>query len=79
MIHSVGIAKVAALGAITAVLWLSPAAASDQSLPGATVESVVAVARHLNLTVGVQLDLLKLKVERQAKYAELERLAGCSL
>jgi len=27
----------------------------------------------------VQLDLLKLKVELQAKYAEMERLAGGSL
>jgi len=27
----------------------------------------------------VQLDLLKLKVELQTKFAEMERLAGCSL
>jgi len=40
-----------ALGATTALLWLSPAAAGDQPLPGATVESVVAVARRLNPTV----------------------------
>jgi outer membrane protein, heavy metal efflux system len=41
----------AAIGATTAVLWLSPAAAGDQTMPGATVESVVAVARRLNPTV----------------------------
>jgi outer membrane protein, heavy metal efflux system len=33
------------------VLWLSPAAAGDQAVPGATVESVVAFARRLNPTV----------------------------
>src|SRR5712692_3088416 len=33
------------------MLWLSPAAAGDQTLPGATVESVVAIAKHLNPTV----------------------------
>jgi outer membrane protein TolC len=33
------------------VLWLSPAAAADQPLPGATVESVVAIAKRLNPTV----------------------------
>jgi hypothetical protein len=33
------------------VLWLSPAAAGDQTVPGATVESVVAIAKRLNPTV----------------------------
>lgn len=33
------------------MLWLSPAAAADQPLPGATVESVVAIAKRLNPTV----------------------------
>ncbi len=33
------------------MLWLSPAAAGDQAMPGATVESVVALARRLNPTV----------------------------
>lgn len=33
------------------MLWLSPAEAGDQPLPGATVESVVAFARRLNPTV----------------------------
>jgi cobalt-zinc-cadmium efflux system outer membrane protein len=33
------------------VLWLSPAAAANQDLPGATVESVVAIAKRLNPTV----------------------------
>jgi hypothetical protein len=128
------------------MLWLSPAMAGDQTLPGATVESVVAIAKRLNLTFGapaldfdaavhklgtagvladpslvleawdvnslgegqrrfdnarngfqpgstdlffvfeaerrlraVQLDLSKLKVELQTKYAEMERLAGGSL
>ncbi|TDM98826.1 transporter, partial [Lactobacillus crispatus] len=32
-------------------LWLSPAPAAEQSLPGATVESVVAIAKRLNPTV----------------------------
>jgi outer membrane protein TolC len=41
----------AAIGATTALLWLSPAAAGDQPLPGATVESVVAIAKRLNPTV----------------------------
>src|SRR5260370_2370725 len=31
--------------------WLSPAAAGDQTLPAATVESVVAIAKRLNPTV----------------------------
>src|SRR6202166_3968593 len=33
------------------MLWLSPAAAGDQTLPVATVESVVAIAKRLNPTV----------------------------
>lgn len=133
MTRSIGIANVAALGAITAVLWLSPASAGDQSLPGAKVESVVVIAKRLNPTVvdvwfgvdalrkvvqiyvsrqlpparssvdnarngfqagstdlffgfeakrrlsAVQFDRPKLKVELQAKYAELGRLAGGAL
>ena len=51
MIRVGGIVCWAALGATTALLWWSPAAAGDQPLPGATVESVVAVARRLNPTV----------------------------
>jgi len=51
VIRSVGITRFAAIGATTAVLWLSPAAAGDQTTPGATVESVVAVAKRLNPTV----------------------------
>lgn len=76
MIRSVGITRLAAIGATTAVLWLSPAAAGDQTMPGATVESVVAVERRLR---AVQLDLSKLKVELRTRYAEMERLAGGSL
>ena len=133
MIRLIGIANVAVLGATTAVLWLSPAAAADRGPPGATDESVVAIAKRLNPTVAdawfgvdalrkvvqiyvsrqlpparssvddarngfqtgstdlffvfeaerrlsaVQLDLPKLKVELQAKYPELQRLAGGSL
>jgi outer membrane protein, heavy metal efflux system len=45
-------------------------------MPGATVESVVAVERRLR---AVQLDLSKLKVELRTRYAEMERLAGGSL
>ena len=46
-----GITRLAAVGATTAMLWLSPAAAGDQPVPGATVESVVAIAKRLNPTV----------------------------
>jgi outer membrane protein TolC len=46
-----GVVCLAAIGATTALLWLSPAAAGDQPLPGATVESVVAIAKRLNPTV----------------------------
>jgi outer membrane protein TolC len=49
--RSVGIIRLAAIGTTAAVLWLSPAAAGDQTVPGATVESVVAFARRLNPTV----------------------------
>ena len=51
MIREGGIVCWAALGATTALLWLSPAAAGDHAMPGATVESVVALARRLNPTV----------------------------
>ncbi len=51
MIRPAEIVLLAAIGATTAVLWLSPAAAGDQTLPGATVESVVAIAKRLNPTV----------------------------
>ncbi|WP_371424993.1 TolC family protein [Tardiphaga sp.] len=46
-----GIIRVATIGATTAMLWLSPGTAAEQSLPGTTVESVVAVAKRLNPTV----------------------------
>ena len=51
MIRSIGITRLAALGAATAVMLLSPAAAGAQPLPGATAESVVAIAKRLNPTV----------------------------
>jgi outer membrane protein, heavy metal efflux system len=51
VIGSVGIIRLAAIGATTALLWLSPAEASDQTIPGATVESVVEIAKRLNPTV----------------------------
>jgi hypothetical protein len=51
MIRPVRISQFAAIGATTAMLWLSPAMAGDQTLPGATVESVVAIAKRLNPTV----------------------------
>jgi len=51
VIRSVGITRLVAIGAATAVLWLSQAVAGEQTLPGATVESVVAIARRLNTTV----------------------------
>ena len=51
MTRATGIVCLAAIGATVASLWLSPAAAGDQPLPGATVESVVAVARRVNPTV----------------------------
>ncbi len=99
MIGPAGINRLAAIGATTAMQWLSPAAAGDQTLPAATVESVVAIAKRLNPTVAAAsldfdaavhkigtagvlddpADLLKLKVELQTKYAEMERLARGSL
>lgn len=51
MIRSVEITRLAAVGAASAILLLSPAAAREQTLPGATVESVVAIAKRLNPTV----------------------------
>jgi outer membrane protein, heavy metal efflux system len=45
------IARFAAIGAATALLWSPPAAAADRIELGATVESVVAFARRLNPTV----------------------------
>jgi cobalt-zinc-cadmium efflux system outer membrane protein len=49
--RSGGIVRLAAVGATTALLWLPPAGAGEQNLPGATVESVVALAKRLNPTV----------------------------
>ncbi|MFX9769660.1 hypothetical protein ABTP96_18990, partial [Acinetobacter baumannii] len=51
MIRSAGITGFAAIRATAALLWLSPALAAEQTLPGATAESVVAVAKRLNPTV----------------------------
>lgn len=51
MTSASNVISVAAIGAATAMLWLSPAAAGDQPLPGATAESVVAIAKRLNPTV----------------------------
>lgn len=51
MIRSAGITRSAAIRATAALLWLSPALAAEQTLPGATAESVVAVAKRLNPTV----------------------------
>src|SRR2546426_8203534 len=49
--RSVGITRLATIGATTAMLWFSPAAAGEPTMPGATVESVVAIAKRLNPTV----------------------------
>jgi cobalt-zinc-cadmium efflux system outer membrane protein len=43
--------SLATIGATTALLWISPAIAAEQVLPGATAESVVAIAKRLNPTV----------------------------
>ena len=51
MIRVGRVTRFAAIGAAAAVLWLSPALAAEQTLPGATTESVVAVAKRLNPTV----------------------------
>jgi cobalt-zinc-cadmium efflux system outer membrane protein len=51
VIRSAGITGFAAIRATAALLWLSPALAAEQTLPGATAESVVAVAKRLNPTV----------------------------
>lgn len=77
-------ASVATVGAAFALLSVPSAMPAEQSLPGAKAESVVAIAKRLNSAVfetgrrwhAVQLDLPALKVERQAKHAETERLAG---
>lgn len=50
MTRPAGITRFATIGVTTALLWVSPALA-DQTLPGATVESVVAVAKRLDPTV----------------------------
>jgi outer membrane protein TolC len=42
------IRPIATIGATLAVLWLTPLAAKDRQLPGATVESMVALARQLS-------------------------------
>lgn len=49
--HTVRIVRLAAIGATTAMLWLSHAVAGEQSTPGASVESVVAIAKRLNPTI----------------------------
>src|SRR6266851_3750338 len=46
-----GITCLAVIGVTTVMLWLHPADADEQTQPGATVESVVAIARRLNPTV----------------------------
>ncbi|WP_247382874.1 MULTISPECIES: TolC family protein [unclassified Bradyrhizobium] len=51
MTRTVSISRLAVVGATTAMLWFSPAAAGEQTMPGATVESVVAIAKRLNPTV----------------------------
>lgn len=43
--------SLAAIGATPALLWWLPADAAEQPLPGATAESVVAIAKRLNPTV----------------------------
>jgi outer membrane protein, heavy metal efflux system len=43
--------SLATVGAASALLWVSPIMAAEQSLPGATAESVVAVGKRLNPTV----------------------------
>lgn len=45
------IAYCAAIGAAAASLWLTPAEAAESTPPGATVESVVALAKRVNPTV----------------------------
>ncbi|WP_426439152.1 TolC family protein [Bradyrhizobium genosp. P] len=51
MTRAGGIIRSAAVGTTTVLLWLSPVSAAEQTLPGATVESVVAFAKRLNPTV----------------------------
>jgi cobalt-zinc-cadmium efflux system outer membrane protein len=75
VIRSVGITRLAAIEATTALLWLSPAEASDQTIPGATVESVVEIAKRLNPTVAAA----SLDFSAALNMVEMERLAGGSL
>ncbi len=42
------IIRLALIGATTVLPWLPPASASEQGVPGATVESVIALARRLS-------------------------------
>ncbi len=49
--HCARALEAALIGVAIALLWLSPAAAGEQTLPGATVESVVAIAKRLNPAV----------------------------
>lgn len=51
MTRTIFVARFAVIGAATALLWSSPAAAAGRNELGATVESVVSFARRLNPTV----------------------------
>src|SRR5216683_1934120 len=51
MTRASGITRLAVIGVTTVMLWLHPADAAEQTQPGATVESVVAIAKRLNPTV----------------------------
>src|SRR5229473_4914074 len=51
MTRASGITRLAVIGVTTVMLWLHPADAAEQTQPGATVESVVAITKRLNPTV----------------------------
>ncbi|MBA2397595.1 MAG: TolC family protein [Bradyrhizobium sp.] len=51
MMPASGIIRLAAVGTTTILLWLPPAGAVEQNLPGATVENVIVLAKRLNPTI----------------------------
>jgi cobalt-zinc-cadmium efflux system outer membrane protein len=78
VIRPAGITQLAAIGATTAVLWLSPADDVKNGFQAGSTDLFFVLDAERRLRA-VQLDFLKLKVELQTKYAGIERLAGGSL
>jgi hypothetical protein len=75
VIRPAGITQFAAIGATTAVLCLSPAGDVRNGFQAGSTDLSFVLEAERRLRV-VQLDILKLKVVLQTKYAEMEHLAG---